>query len=77
MKTNLLGIICFGTFVLLTSISHALAIYRYQGENYEQPVGIYDTTMSLTGTVEFTAPLPPNLSELCLKVRSLTIPFVV
>ena len=62
MKAHLWGVICFSSLALLTSISHASAVYRYQGENYENPVGIYDSTMSLTGTVEFSEPLPPSLS---------------
>jgi len=61
MKTHLWGIICFSSLALLTSISHASTIYRYQGENYEQPQGIFDTTMRLTGTVEFATPLPSSL----------------
>jgi len=54
MKTHLLGATCFSIFVLSASMSHASVVYKYQGENYDQVSGIYDTTMSLTGTVEFT-----------------------
>ena len=61
MKSHLLRIVCFSILSVFTSISHGSTIYRYQGNNYEQPAGIYDTTMSLTGTVEFATPLPPNL----------------
>jgi hypothetical protein len=61
MKYHLSGILFLSAFVLITSLSHASAVYRYQGENYENPFGSYDTTMSLTGTVEFATPLPPNL----------------
>jgi hypothetical protein len=63
MRTHLLGILFFCAFVFISSISHASAVYRYQGENYENPYGIFDTTMSLTGTVELPAPLPPNLFD--------------
>ena len=63
MKTHLLGIICSSLFVFITSISHASVIYRYQGENYEQAEGVFDTAMSLTGTVELPAPLTPNLFD--------------
>jgi len=53
----------FSILVLSASMSHASVVYKYQGENYDQVGGLYDTTMSLTGTVEFAAPLLPNIFE--------------
>ena len=63
MKTHLLGMSCFSIFALSASMAHASVAYKYQGEGYDQVSGVYDTTMSLTGNVEFTTSLPANLFQ--------------
>ncbi len=56
MKRVLFGIIVFFTFV---NTAQAVT-YFYSGEEFVQVFGDYDTTMSVTGSITTSSPIPPN-----------------
>ena len=64
-KSQLLGAICIFTLIYCqSSVVNASVIYTYTGNNYTESLGsdaLYETTMSIQGSLELNSPLAPDL----------------
>ena len=66
--------LCLVVISIFSTSTNASVIYQYTGKQYTDLLNgdsdIYDTTMSITGFIEFESALAPNLT-----VRNLPLPF--
>ena len=61
-KSRLLGAVCACLLSITVAPAFASFIYNYTGNPYTSAASPYDTSMSVTGTLELAAALAPNLS---------------
>ena len=61
-KSRLLGAVCACLLSITVAPAFASVIYQYTGNPYISIQSPYDTSMSVTGTLELAAALAPNLS---------------
>jgi len=61
-KSRLLSAVCASFLFITAAPAVASFVYNYTGNPYTTAKSPYDTSMSVTGTVELAAALAPNLS---------------
>jgi len=69
-KSRLLSMLCIVAITVLSGPSYASVIYTYTGNNFDDftTPSSYNSTMSLTGTVELDTALIPNMNQIATPV---------